>query len=160
MTKGNQNISCSKLWREVQWVNDADRSGADAIRAGCAFLFLHFFFLSSFQNPLIFIVPELLCSNEVKEKNDNLKSSGKTCFLSKWNSLKIPEWWDDPFRWHSTTCSATQVQRSWRNISSTGSPKYQHLQKEFLLAKFPAKSVWNGANEGVGKWGGREGNIA
>lgn len=29
MTKGNQNISCSNLWKEVQWVNDADRSGAD-----------------------------------------------------------------------------------------------------------------------------------
>lgn len=44
MTKGNQNISCLKFWREVQWVNDADRSGADAIRAGCAFLFFIYFF--------------------------------------------------------------------------------------------------------------------
>lgn len=49
MTKGNQNISCSKLWRKVQWVNDADRSGADAIRAGCAFLFLNFFFPQLFS---------------------------------------------------------------------------------------------------------------
>lgn len=37
-----------------------------------------------------------------------------------------------------------------KNVSSAGSPAYQHLQKDFLLAKLPAKSVWNGANEPAG----------
>lgn len=37
-----------------------------------------------------------------------------------------------------------------KNVWSTASPKYQHLQNYFELAKPPAKALWNGANEGPG----------
>lgn len=59
MTKGNQNISCSNLWKEVQWVNDADRSDTDQetralVKSSSVHSFSFFVFLSYFAKPSIF----------------------------------------------------------------------------------------------------------